>query len=415
MFKSVVNSAVALLTPSRRSKNPPPPSSEKDKKDEARKTGGLGHSSEQGPGSNRGIDWWSSDDEDNAFLSVQSKRPRLGGKGPAEVSATKKITPSCRGGQEKLQASSCCVNPCPGRNVELWSSEDEDWPTKDSLFAGKKNSAVALLTPSRQSKNPPPPSSEKDKKDGARKTGGLGHSSEQRPGSNRGIDWWSSDDEDDAFLPVQSKRPTLGGKGPAEVSATKKITPSCRGGQEKLQASSCCVNPCPGRNVELWSSEDEDWPTKDSLFAGKKNEDWVENEHETSAEESSAEVIESDASPDSTCPAQQHECTGRRAESKWKWSNDDKAWRVGDDGSDYDLDDKSEFGSPGHGYVEHRRFFAQSEDAAIIDGVRHYGAGNWISIKDAGGEALASRRPSQVKDRWRTLVKQGRTGEANST
>jgi len=40
-------------------------------------------------------------------------------------------------------------------------------------------------------------------------------------------------------------------------------------------------------------------------------------------------------------------------------------------------------------------------------GGRSLGVGNWVGIKVEAGEALAPRRPGQVKDPWRTLEKLG--------
>lgn len=50
-----------------------------------------------------------------------------------------------------------------------------------------------------------------------------------------------------------------------------------------------------------------------------------------------------------------------------------------------------------------RKWFTDSEDAAIRNGVERFGAGKWSDIKSYYHIDLADRTAVQIKDRWRTL------------
>lgn len=61
-----------------------------------------------------------------------------------------------------------------------------------------------------------------------------------------------------------------------------------------------------------------------------------------------------------------------------------------------------------NGLVKSRRPWNENEDAALKEGVIRFGIGRWKQIKEYFPDVLHNRQTVQIKDRYRTLLNQGR-------
>ena len=64
------------------------------------------------------------------------------------------------------------------------------------------------------------------------------------------------------------------------------------------------------------------------------------------------------------------------------------------------------------GKVTRRTPWTEEEKTCVRQGVQQYGLGNWLAIKEEYSDILRNRTNVQIKDCWRTLVKNGIVTEA---
>jgi hypothetical protein len=57
------------------------------------------------------------------------------------------------------------------------------------------------------------------------------------------------------------------------------------------------------------------------------------------------------------------------------------------------------------GRVQKRRFWSEEETMAVKDGVRNHGTGKWAEIKSHHEHILRNRTSVQIKDKWRTMMR----------